>query len=303
MVAVVEPDQWHDNAPNISPKELFSLHQTVQAHITTINRKEFTCSVSLRDDAVKKPYKRFDPEEQLKYDEWDSRAEDEDKKKLAQQNPETGNRATRVIKHALFQPFNSVQAEQYLGSQNRGDAVIRPSSKGTDHLAVTWKVADGIFQHIDVLELDKENEFSLGKILRIGSSAQYQYVDLDQLIAEHVRPMAKMVEQMVNSDKFHNKSKAQLEEWLNTYTAANPKRSMYQFCLNREKPGYFHLIFKAGHKAKSQDWPVKVTPGVGGSGAFELRGQGYPSMQGLSNGFKILFGNIQGTNHALGGGR
>jgi transcription elongation factor SPT6 len=50
------------------------------------------------------------------------------------------------------------------------------------------------------------------------------------------------------------------DEWLTTYTNANPKRSMYMFCFNREKPGSFHLCFKAGQKAKLQDWQVRVIP-------------------------------------------
>ena len=315
MVAVVEPDAWHDD-PEISPRSLFSMHQTVQAHITSLNRKEFSCTVSLREEQTKRPFKRFDPEKLgLNFEEWDAREEAADKLELQKKNPETSMRATRVLKHANFRPFNSRQAEEYLGSQARGDVVIRPSSNGSDHLAVTWKVADGLFQHLDVLELDKENEFALGRTLRIGS--KYNYSDLDELIVDHVRKMSRKVDEMMNSDKFQDKTKNQLgkslplslirkdrqltyqltEEWLNTYTAANPKRSMYQFCLNREKPGYFHLMFKAGQKAKITDWPVKVV-----REGYELRGQQYPDMRGLCNGFKLLFGNMASTQAALGGG-
>lgn len=58
------------------------------------------------------------------------------------------NRQRRVIKHPNFHNFNSTQAEAFLENQQPGDLVIRPSSKGNDHLAVTWKVADGLYQHI-----------------------------------------------------------------------------------------------------------------------------------------------------------
>jgi transcription elongation factor SPT6 len=75
---------------------------------------------------------------------------------------------------------------------------------------VTWKVADGIFQHIDVLELDKENEFSLGRTLRIGG--RYNYSDLDELIVLHVKAMARKVDEMCSHEKFQNKSKAALGE-------------------------------------------------------------------------------------------
>ncbi|ETN37828.1 uncharacterized protein HMPREF1541_07451 [Cyphellophora europaea CBS 101466] len=291
MVATIEAGPHIDSGT--PARQLYSTHQTIQGHITSINRRDFQVSVSCREDDLKKPFRRFEPDKMYKYDEWDSRKEADDKRNLEQKS-ETGMRATRVIKHPLFRPFNSKQAEEYLGSQNRGDVVIRPSSKGSDHLAITWKVADGIFQHIDVLELDKENEFALGKTLRIGG--KFNYSDLDELLVSHVRAMARKVDEMMNSDKFQDKTKSQLEDWLTTYTAANPKRSMYQFCLNRDRPGYFHLIFKAGQKAKLQDWSVKVIPN-----GFELRSQQYPDMRGLCNGFKLLFGNMVGTQAALGG--
>jgi len=132
-------------------------------------------------------------------------------KQLREKDKATG-RTQRVVKHPLFKPFNSTQAEQYLGSQAPGDAVIRPSSKGNDHLAVTWKVADGIYQHIDVLEMQKENDFSVGKILRIGSGGKYSYSDLDELIVDHVKAMAKKVDEMMQHEKFQAGSKADTGE-------------------------------------------------------------------------------------------
>ena len=187
---------------DVSVKSLYSLHQTVQAKILSLDRKHFTATVSLREDQIKRPYRKFHDRQ---YDEWDDRQEAADKK-LLEEKTNIGGRATRVIKHPLFRAFNSAQAEEYLGSQNRGDVIIRPSSKGLDHLAVTWKVSDGIFQHIDVLEMDKENEFALGKTLKIGG--KYTYSDLDELIVLHVKAMAKKVEEMMLHEKFQGGSKA-----------------------------------------------------------------------------------------------
>jgi transcription elongation factor SPT6 len=136
--------------------------------------------------------------------EWDDRQEGKDREML-QEKTQSGGRVMRVIKHPLFRPFNSTQAEEFLGSQSRGDVVIRPSSKGPDHLAVTWKVADGIFQHIDVLELDKENEFSVGRTLKVGG--RYTYSDLDDLIFNHVKAMAKKVDEMMLHEKYQEGSK------------------------------------------------------------------------------------------------
>lgn len=106
-----------------------------------------------------------------------------------------------MVKHSLFRPYNSHQAEAELSTQGRGDCIIRPSSKGTDHLAVTWKVNDNIYQHIDVLELDKENEYSVGRTLRVG---KFSYSDLDELIVLHVKAMAKKVTEMMADEKFQD---------------------------------------------------------------------------------------------------
>ena len=138
--------------------------------------------------------------------EWDHAQERKDREAL-QEKTQDGGRAVRVIKHPLFRPFNSTQAVEFLGSQSRGDVVIRPSSKGPDHLAVTWKVSDGIFQHIDVLELDKENEFSVGRTLKVGG--RYTYSDLDDLIFNHVKAMSKKVDEMMLNEKFQDGSKAE----------------------------------------------------------------------------------------------
>jgi transcription elongation factor SPT6 len=58
------------------------------------------------------------------------------------------NRARRQSDHPNFSNVTCAEAEQYLATQQRGDCVIRPSSLGFNHLAVTWKVDDGVYQHL-----------------------------------------------------------------------------------------------------------------------------------------------------------
>ena len=190
------------NRPDVSAKQLFSVHQTVQAKITYLNKKQLTANFSLREDELQRPYRK---EVDRMRDEWDDEQERTDKEAMMEKNDVSG-RTQRVIKHPLFKPFNSIQAEEYLGSQARGDLVIRPSSKGLDHLAVTWKVSDNIYQHIDVLELDKTNALSSGTTLKIGG--RYNYSDLDELIVNHVKAMAKKVDEMMLHEKYQNLSKA-----------------------------------------------------------------------------------------------
>ena len=194
------------NRSDVSAKQLFSVHQTVQAKITYLNRKQLSANFSLREEDIQRPYRK---EVDRMRDEWDDDQERADKESMMEKNDVSG-RTQRVIKHPLFKPFNSTQAEEYLGSQARGDLVIRPSSKGVDHLAVTWKVSDNIYQHIDVLELDKSNQLSSGTTLKIGG--RYNYSDLDELIVNHVKAMAKKVDEMMLHEKYQNLSKADTGE-------------------------------------------------------------------------------------------
>ncbi|EZF34932.1 transcription elongation factor [Trichophyton mentagrophytes] len=275
------PESEMTDRYDIPIRSLYAPHQTTLAKITYLNRKSFVANVSLREDQVNKPYRR-----QLDHmrGEWDEDQEREDQEAMKEKT-QTDQRALRVIKHPLFRPFNGRQAEEFLAPQSRGDVVIRPSSKGHDHLAVTWKVADGVYQHIDVLELDKDNEFTVGRILKIGG--KYSYTDLDELIVNHVKAMAKKVDDMTVHEKYQSGTKEATEGWLTTYTTANPKRSAYAFCLDTKHPGYFHLCFKAGLKAPLNSWPVKVIPQ-----GYELQRTPYPDMRALCNGFKLLHANM-----------
>lgn len=81
-------------------------------------------------------------------DMWDDARHKKDQDLLARKKRAETDRTRRVIKHPNFHNFNTAQAEAYLEKQQRGDVVIRPSSKGIDHLAVTWKVDDKLYQHI-----------------------------------------------------------------------------------------------------------------------------------------------------------
>lgn len=297
----------------IEPRNVWSMHQTLQARLMFIDRKKLTAQLSLREEQLRRPRKEFDHDA----GEWDEQQEAQDKKDALKEKDAKTGRAQRVIKHPLFRPFNSAQAEEYLGSQGRGDVVIRPSSKGLDHLAVTWKVSENVYQHIDVLELDKENEFSVGRTLKVGG--KYSYSDLDELIVLHVKAMAKKVDEMMLDERYQTGSKQQTgkfhtsivhhpsstivtnsiaEQWLTTYTEANPKRSMYAFCINPKYPGYFYLCFKAGQGAPLASWPVKVIPN-----AFELQRNHYPDMRALKNGFKLLFANNGGRAPGMNGRR
>jgi transcription elongation factor SPT6 len=68
----------------------------------------------------------------------------------------------RAIQHPLFHNYDFQQAEEYLAKLPPGEVLFRPSSQGTDYLSLTWKISDGVFQHIEIKESEKEDRNSLG---------------------------------------------------------------------------------------------------------------------------------------------
>lgn len=56
----------------------------------------------------------------------------------------------RVIAHPNFHNISFNQAEKMMETLDQGDLIIRPSSKGENHLTVTWKV------HSEVMNTQKK---------------------------------------------------------------------------------------------------------------------------------------------------
>jgi transcription elongation factor SPT6 len=267
------------------PRHVYQNNQIVRARIVYLNRKALTAQLSLRDDLIrqpeKKPYNRAAGE-------WDEAQEALDKKAAEKEKEVASGRPNRVVNHPLFFSFNTMQAEEYLGGKETGDLVIRPSSKGFDHLVVTWKVSNNSYQHLDVLEMNKPNQFSLGKQLKIG---KHTYSDLDELIVNHVEAMARKVTEITRDEKFQPGTREDTEKWLEVYCEANASRSMYAFCSMPKYPGHFWICFQMSAKGPRGAWPIKVVPN-----AFELHKNVYPDMVALKNGFKMLITTAAGKN-------
>lgn len=254
----------------------FEQGQVIQAVITDVNYETFSGTFStLPEDISKAALPKFhkDPAK------WDFALEEADKQRESAK--EIAKLAKmRNIQHPLFHNFNHKQAEEYLAPQAMGDCVIRPSSRGTNFLTVTWKVGTNLFQHLSVEEVTHNT----GKEYIVERK---RYSDLDQLIFQHVQAIAKHVNEMVRHPKFREGTLAEVNEWLESYTRANPKNSAYVFCYDHKAPGWFLLLFKVNVNTPVTTWHVKTE--VNG---FVLKGFSYPSMMRLCNGFKQTFKSL-----------
>jgi transcription elongation factor SPT6 len=142
----IPQNEMHDD-PMVLGSQLFQPNQTVNAVIVTLERSSFTAELSCKQSRIDEARRLAKMHPEINPDEWDDFAEERDRNRVAAKR-EAENKSTRVIKHPLFRSFNAKQAEEFLSGMQRGDAVIRPSSLGPDHIAVTWKFSEGVYQHI-----------------------------------------------------------------------------------------------------------------------------------------------------------
>ncbi|CAG2060714.1 unnamed protein product [Timema podura] len=163
------------------------------------------------------------------------------------------------------------------------------STQGTDHLTVTWKVTDGVYQHIDVREEGKENAFSLGQNLYIGNE---EFEDLDEIIARHVNPMAAHARDLLTF-KYYNQDleglKDKAEEILKEEKKKNLQKIHYFISASKNYPGKFMLSYLPRTRCRHEF--ITITPE-----GFRFRQQMFDSLGLLFRWFKEHFRDpIPGT--------
>uniref|UniRef100_A0A673IKA1 Transcription elongation factor SPT6 n=1 Tax=Sinocyclocheilus rhinocerous TaxID=307959 RepID=A0A673IKA1_9TELE len=180
------------------PEERVKVGMTVHCRIMKIDIEKFNVDLTCRTSDLSDKNNEWKLPKDTYYDfdaETDDVKQEEEQKKKQQRT----TYIKRVIAHPSFHNINFKQAEKMMESMDQGDVVIRPSSKGENHLTVTWKVADGIYQHVDVREEGKENAFSLGHTLWINNE---EFEDLDEITARYVQPMAAFARDLLSHKYF-----------------------------------------------------------------------------------------------------
>lgn len=66
----------------------------------------------------------------------------------------------RKIAHPNFKNISITDAVRLLKNSKNGEFIIRPSSKGKQYLAITWKFFDDVFVHLSLKEEIQHTEKS-----------------------------------------------------------------------------------------------------------------------------------------------
>lgn len=188
----------------------------------------------------------------------------------------------RVIVHPSFKNISFKELNPMMDQMDQGEVIIRPSSKGSDRLTVSWKVTDGVYQHVDVREERKENMFSLGQSLFIGNE---EFEDLDEIIARYVNPMASHARDLISYKNYVGPlagSRPKAEEYLAEEKKKNANKIHYVVHPSFEFPGKFVMSYLPGNKAKHEF--ITVTPD-----GFRYRQQSFQTLNATLKWFKEHF--------------
>ncbi|XP_052799386.1 transcription elongation factor SPT6-like [Mya arenaria] len=263
------------------PLERVKIGMTVHARITKIDIDRFTLDLSTKTSDLLDKDNQWKPPKDLYYDadKEKSELEKEDEKKKLQARQ---TYIKRVIAHPNFHNISYKECEKILANMDQGECIIRPSSKGADHLTVTWKVADGVLHHIDVVEQGKENAFSLGKSLLIGNE---EFEDLDEIIARHVQPMASHARDILNFKNYMDMDggkKEVAERKLYEEKKKYPSKIPYYLSATKQYPSKFLLCYMPRNKPRSEY--ISVSPE-----GFKYRHKSFHSLNSMMRWFKEHF--------------
>ena len=180
--------------------DTYHLHQALMACIISINYDRMSVELTARSHDVEQNLNQVRMDQ---YFDVDLQRQHNSEKKKAMKKQTVQKQAPRTVRHPYWKSVNFRKAEEYLATRPRGEIVVRPSGKGTDHISITWKVDEGIFQHIDAKEAEKMNEYSLGKKLTIENKV---FTEVDQIIAEYIEPMTRRIAAITEHPKYQRKT-------------------------------------------------------------------------------------------------
>jgi transcription elongation factor SPT6 len=186
----------------------------------------------------------------------------------------------RACAHPAFRNGSNTEVNDELlsgGITSVGEALLRPSSKDCDTLALHWVVRPGVIKIIEVIEENKDTDASIGNILKIKNE---EYGSIDELLGRYVAPLNDRVEELSHHRKFADLSEVDVDEKLKAFKKKMPTGVHYFLCWSNKYPGYASLRYIIQNTPR--DHPIAVAPD-----GFLWGKKTYKRVEDLINDFKL----------------
>eukprot|EP01087_Luapelamoeba_hula_P017548 TRINITY_DN5544_c0_g1_i1.p1 TRINITY_DN5544_c0_g1~~TRINITY_DN5544_c0_g1_i1.p1 ORF type:complete len:1445 (+),score=255.12 TRINITY_DN5544_c0_g1_i1:88-4422(+) len=179
----------------------------------------------------------------------------EEKRSQAQQRVAMNRR----VEHPLFRPQTCKDAEALLASMDFGEhsIVIRPSSKGLDHLTISWKFTNNVIIHTDVLEKDKQAPMHVGRRLIVAGKT---YEDFDEILYRHITPLIHASRDVQRHSHYQANlvGKESVTEYLRACKTKTPRVIPYAITASADLPGKFVLSYQPNNSVRNEY--ISVSP-------------------------------------------
>lgn len=246
IMGFVKTDKLSDKSVN-DPSERVQPGMTVHARVLRVIVDRFSVDLTCRSSDLNDVGFDYRAPKDENYD-YEAERNDQDAMEESKKKQQRPTYIKRIIVHPAFHNIDFKKSEAMLREMDQGEAIIRPSSKGQDHLTLTWKVHTNINQHVDIVERGKDNAFSLGSQLFINNDA---YEDLDEIIARYVQPMAGFARDLINFRYFRDADggeKEAMAAMLEEEKRKQPGKIHYFVSASKAHPGKFILSYLPRNK-------------------------------------------------------
>ena len=161
--------------------------------------------------------------------------------------------------------MNSEGAISLLKKEDNGDYYFRPSSRGMDHLSLTWKFYETNIVHLDITEYEKctkTNQWihstrdNLGTRLKISDEF---YENLQEIIERYITPCNRSLREVTQHPKFFKcKKEEEVKDELEKEKKEASSRIPYKFVILDEYPQYVILYYIPSKALKIEF--IKIKP-------------------------------------------
>ena len=128
-----------------------------------------------------------------------------------------------------------------LKREDNGEFYFRPSSKGTNHLTLTWKFYENNIVHIDIKESQKAIGANIGSKLTISDET---YENLQEIVERYITPCNRSIREVLQHPKFLKASNLdELKKALETEKAEDASRIPYRFTILDKYPQYVIMAY------------------------------------------------------------
>ena len=253
--------------------EWFHVGQALQAVILEVDKERYSVKLSTKSEDIKNAMRDF----KIRFA--DSFLEPLSLEDNIAASQHQKHYIRRKIDHPLFENITFREACTKLAEAEIGECLVRPSSKGTDFLTITWKFGEQAFVHLEVAEEDKPTLIGLGRRLLVEGE---EFEDLDEILSRHVGRQVQNLKDLMRHKYFVVGGPLTTTERVQELKLRDPRLIVYRFCVDEKEAGRGVVIYQPRRTVRREYFTILPD-------GFRFRRQVFPDLNAMISWFKVHY--------------